>query len=294
MARILMTGGTGLLGSKFVAEYAQHHDLHLIVRVLPKALLRSVTYHVIDLASQWGGAALPAKVDAVMHLAQAREMRGFPESAPTLMSVNTASTLHLLDYARRAGARCFVLTSSGGLYQQQSFPLRESNPIGICEGPLAFYFQTKRSAEELAASYRDMMNIIVFRPFFIYGPDQWPSMLVSRLISSVRQHLPVTLKGEGGAVLNPVYVADAARALGYAIELDESELINLAGPEATSIREMALEIGVQLGVEPLFERQDGVPESYLADISRLVALIGRPVVNFARGLELMLSAGKPG
>ena len=63
-----------------------------------------------------------------------------------MFAVNVASTSGLLDYARRAGARAFVLASTGGVYDYHPDPIRESEQD---PRPTTFYFRSKRAAELL-------------------------------------------------------------------------------------------------------------------------------------------------
>src|SRR4030042_288576 len=116
-------------------------------------------------------AGLPKSIDAVIHLAQSEHFREFPMHAESIFKVNTASTLRLLEYARQAQVKIFVLASSGGIYGHGDEGFREDQPIEA-KDDLGFYLGTKLCAEIIAENYSSFMNIVILRFFFIYGPRQ--------------------------------------------------------------------------------------------------------------------------
>lgn len=280
MPDILVTGATGLLGSRLVADLATDHDVVAIARRPPAdgagAGVRWITH---DLRSPSLPSGLPAKIDVVVHLAQAREFREFPSRATDIFAVNVASTALLADWACRAGARSLVLASTGGLYRPGADPCREDEPVGGPEVP-SFYAASKLAAEMLVRAYATEMTVTVLRPFFIYGRGQENSMLLPRLVGSVRTGTPVRLDGPYGMRFNPVHVSDAARAVSAAVASDESGVVNIAGPEVLTLRAAVEVLGERLGKEPCFDvRHDVVPNDFVADISTMSARLGRPTTR---------------
>lgn len=288
--RIVITGANGLLGRKVLAAWRGQHTVHAVVRQMLETPELGVRYHCLDLAAPWTAAALPSAIDVVVHLAQARRMRDFPVAAPEIFAVNAQATAMLLDYARAAGARMFVLASTGGLYGASASPLDETMPVAFAEGVLAYYFRTKYCAELMVTAYAAQMNTVILRPFFMYGSGQDESMLIPRLIAAVRAGKPVLLHGEDGMRLNPLYVADAVQALTAALTVTGQSLVNIAGPETVTLRQVATCIGELLGINPNFQIQDTPPPHLVADISRMRAILATPRTNFSAGIAQMLDS----
>jgi UDP-glucose 4-epimerase len=288
VGKILLTGAAGLLGARAVATLCGRHEIHAIVRKRPADQLTDVVYHELDLSMRWSAAALPAKVDAVCHLAQSGHMRDFPEHASDIFMVNLAATASLLDYARRAGASHFVLASTGGLYGVSEAVITEDTPLNPPGGELGYYFETKRCAERLAAAYVNALNVIVLRPFFMYGPAQHADMLIPRLITHVRAGRPITLRGHSGTRLNPIYVDDAVAVLDSSLRLDGHQVVNVAGPQVTSIREIAERIAGLLGVDPVFQLETGKPDHIVSNIARMKEIVRRDLVDVHSGIATML------
>lgn len=291
MARILVTGATGLIGSHLIRCFGPDDVVFALSR--SGATPGAAQTIPIDLALPWSIEDLPPDVDAVVHLAQSERYRDFPHSAENVFTVNTLSTVKLLDYARKTGVRRFVLASSGGVYGSGRESFTESTTIPAT-GDLGFYIGTRLCSELLSDSYRDYMNVICLRFFFAYGPGQRAQMLVPRLIDSVRSGRAVRLSGVNGLRLNPIYVDDAVESVRRALMLDGSHKLNVAGPHVHSLRAIVNRIGQLLDLTPVFEiGQPEAPEQDLvADISRMGELLWTPRVSFDDGAATMLDPNR--
>jgi nucleoside-diphosphate-sugar epimerase len=283
--RIFVTGASGFIGSHLVAALADTHQVFAAARHRPAAASPGVTWIEHDFAAAAQPTGWPAAIDAVVHLAQSRHYRSFPEQARDIYSVGLDATMRLLDWARTAGARKFVLASTGGLYGAGPRPFREQDPVAIGPGPLAFYFTVKRLSEMLAEQYASFFAVTILRVFFAYGPGQAPGMLMARLIESVRSGEPVRLHGKDGIRLNPVHVADAVRVIARCLDAAVDGVVNVAGPEVVSLRETAVQIGAALDRTPRFVNEPGAALDLVADIDRLCRELVPPVVGLREGLR---------
>jgi nucleoside-diphosphate-sugar epimerase len=274
MADVLVTGATGLLGGAVVRLLADRHRVTAMSR-RPDGE-PGVHWVTHDLAQSSLPRDLPSHVDAVVHLAQSRQFRDFPGGAPDVFAVNVAGTAQLLQWALAAGATTFVLASTGGVYDAGPHPHREDEATTLPGAP-SFYASSKLAAELLARSYGSQMTVCVLRPFFIYGPGQDRGMLLPRLAHSLRTGAVISIDGADGMRFNPVHVSDAAQAVGAALDLQESGVINVAGPEILSLREAVNLLAAHAGVKPnLHIRGDPAPTDFIGDTARMEALLVPP------------------
>ncbi|HEY8159959.1 MAG TPA: NAD(P)-dependent oxidoreductase [Methylobacter sp.] len=285
---IVVTGANGLLGRNAIEELSKRHEIHAVVRAIPDSPVSGVSYHIVDLASDWDWGSLPKKTDAVFHLAQSKRMREFPEQALDIYQVNLGATAKLLDYARSAGAAHFVFTSTGGLYGAGAQAFGESSPLCSPEGVLKYYFDTKYCGEILAKNYADFMGVVILRPFFIYGPGQNSTMLVPRLINSVRKRQLISINGETGIRINPIYVSDAVIALEATLGLQGQHTINIAGPEIVTLRRLVEAIGEAMHIKPIFNFSAGEPQDVVADINLMSQLLTVPVTRVVSGINRLI------
>lgn len=266
---VLITGINGLLGRHLANSLLDKGCIiHGTSRGSIQAPQSSINYLNIDFVSDWSLEDLPKKCDVVIHLAQSARFRDFPNSALDVFKVNIESTARLLDYARQAGVQKFIYASSGGVYGNDSQPFKENAPI-VPLGKLGYYLGSKACGEILVQSYASVFDVVVVRPFFMYGPRQKRSMLIPRIFDSVANGRPITLQGDSGIRINPIHVNDAAYAVAAAIDLSESTTLNIAGPDVLSIRDISEGIGRYLDVKPVYEEQPGEPNDLIADISAM-------------------------
>mgnify|MGYP005810863559 CR=1 FL=1 len=284
--KILITGASGLIGSHLVRTFRAGEEVYAVSR---SGNLPEVKTVDVDLAAEWSIDDLPRDIDVVVHLAQSEHYREFPERAEDIFAVNTLSTLKLLDYARSTGVKQFVLASTGGVYGSGADSFSEEKTIAA-KGELGFYVGTRLCSEILSECYQTLMNVVCLRFFFVYGPGQRKNMLIPRLIDSVRNGKPVQLHGENGLSINPAYVGDAVAAVRRAMVIEGSHKLNVAGPEALSLRTIADIIGEEVGRPPVFEvNPSDDNRDLLGDTERMRSALHVPEVRFRDGLRLLLS-----
>jgi UDP-glucose 4-epimerase len=283
--RVLVTGATGLIGSRLVRTLAgQGVEVVALARApdrLPAHPLVKVLEHDLERPLD---APLPS-VDAVVHLAHHARVE-VPEHARLLYRLNAMSTQELLEGARRVGVARFVYASTGGVYGFGDRPFDEDDaPRGR-----GLYTLSKRHAEELVAAYGDYLEGVVVRPFFPFGPGQ-QGRLVARIADRVSAGEPVPLHVDARPRINPVYVDDAVRAFAAVVGVaSPPPVLNVAGDDVVDIRQLSEQIGRALGREPAFEWSDEEADGDLvARNERLRMLLDSPLVSLETGLERTFS-----
>ena len=285
MRHVLVTGANGLLGRSVCNQLISRNNLVTAV-THNKSLLNPNKQNllILDLASNWEQKWLPRKVDAIICLAQSSRFREFPSKALDVFNVNVASTALLLDYAKQVGAKKFIYASSGGVYGNGSQAFNENAAI-ISAGQLGYYLGSKACGEILVRSYASLFQVTIIRPFFVYGPGQKRTMLIPRLMDSVASKKPISLQGSKGILINPVHVDDASAAVVSALDTRESATYNIAGPDVLSIRQISEAMGQHLGIEPTFQKAEGIPNDLIADISLMKMQLWEPKLKLLESLS---------
>jgi nucleoside-diphosphate-sugar epimerase len=136
-----------------------------------------------------------------------------------------------------------------------------------------------------------IMNLVIARLFFPYGPGQ-SGRLIPGLAAGIQAGRPVRLNNaEGSPRINPIFIADVVDALAGLIERAFSGVINLAGPDTLTIRELAESIGRHLGKSVDFDMGDRPPFDILGDNTRLHALMpDLKMTGIDQGLSQFLKA----
>lgn len=276
----LVIGAGGFLGQHLCRML--RHDAALIPTSSDAALAARQGWLHLDVTAPDTLHALPPRVHSVVYLAQSPHYKNFPARAAHIWEVNVQGVLRLLEYAREAGARHFVLASSGSVYAPSVQDMREDAPLvqGV-EGN--FYIRSKIASELLLNAYSTFFSTACLRFFTLYGPGLGKNMLMTRMVHAVQEGLPIQLGGDDGLIFNPVYVEDAVRAVVSALSLKGNHTVNVAGPEVVTLGQVCRAIGEAVGREPNVVRE-GTGQRMVADISAMRALLCTSDVELRTGL----------
>lgn len=234
---------------------------------------------------------IPPGTDCVIYLSQSPFYRQMPEMASHLWGVNVVSAIKAAELARHAGTLHFIYASTGNVYSFSFSPLREDDPVRRND----WYALSKVHAEEVLALYGKDMAVSIARIFGVYGPGQ-TDKLVPNLIRSVRSGVPVKLapsigndQDGGGLKISLCYIDDALDIFSGMLGRPGAGIVNVAGPEVLSIRDIAQSIGAGLGMENKFEVSDQ-PRTFdlIADTTKLINLFSLTFTPFAEGIRRTL------
>ena len=282
---VLITGANGLLGHELCKSMISFgFNVIALNHINTKKNVKGVNYRIIDFTSHHWIDDLPSQLDCIIHLAQSSNFRDFPQSALDVFKVNIDSTAHLLDYGRKVGVKQFIYASSGGVYGNGVNPFNENAPL-VPFKQLGFYLGSKACSEILVQSYASIFNVIILRPFFMYGPGQNRNMLIPRLMDSVSNGKPIVLQGENGILINPIHVKDASSAVLAAMSVQDSSTFNIAGPDILSIRQICEGMGEFLGKKPCFEFQTEKSNDLIGDISEMRNYLHNPSIHLLEVLD---------
>ncbi|WP_076858896.1 NAD-dependent epimerase/dehydratase family protein [Bradyrhizobium mercantei] len=284
--RILLTGGTGFVGSALARRLvADGHELFCVCR--PEASIAYGTKVAWDGTGQIEAGTFPKAVDAVIHAAQSRNYRHFPGDSREMFAVNVGMTMLLLDWAAQSAVKQFCLISSGAVYEPFGGALHEDSALA----PTGFLGASKLASEVIAKPFSNLLGLSILRLFFPYGPSQH-GRLIPELIRRVRQGSPVQIAGDaGGLRLTPTFVDDVVEVILASITSSWTGTLNVATPESLSIRQIASCIGRELGIEPKFEITNaGAAVDMTPDLNRLAARFDLSrFTRFDEGVRRMLA-----
>ena len=307
MARILVTGGVGFIGSHIAEHLLGRGDEVTVLDnfndFYDPALKRENARHLTgarvvegDIRDEGLVSRLFAEGDfeAVVHLAAMAGVR--PSLADPLLyqDVNVRGTMILLEELKERPQTRFVFASSSSVYgSNEKVPFAEADDI---HRPVSPYAATKRAGELLCYTYHHLYGIptTCLRFFTVYGPRQRPEMAIAKFTHKILDGEPIPFFGDGTTRRDYTYVDDivdgAVRALdrcaGY-------EVFNLGESETTSLSELVGLIGEVCGVEPVLERlpmQPGDVTITYADVTKAKERLGyRPTTPVREGLERFVS-----
>lgn len=260
-ARILVTGGAGLIGSTIVDQLVQGADVDVVVldnfvrgrrRNLADALAGGRVELIDgDIRDQETVAKAMAGVDVVFHQAAIRITQCFEEPRLAL-EVLVDGTFNVVEAAAAAGVSKVVAASSASIYG-----LADEFPTPETQHPYdnrTFYGAAKAFNEGLLRSFTDMVGLphVALRYFNVYGPRMdifgaYTEVLV-RWMERIEAGQPPLILGDGSQTMDFVYVGDVARANVLAAAADVSDTaFNIASGTESSLYDLATSLSRVMG-----------------------------------------------
>lgn len=230
MARYLVTGGAGFIGSHLVdALISDGHSVSVFDDLSTGKLdnlPRGIELVTADVTDQEAVRRALTDMDGCFHLAAIASVECGSGEWLRRHRVNLAGTIAIFTEALRAQKQQgrpvpVVYASSAAVYGNlDADPVQED----AVPRPISAYGVDKLACElhaEVAANLYDLQTVGL-RFFNIYGPRQEPnspySGVISKFCRQILQGAPVEIHGDGNQVRDFVYVQDAVAALQQAMD----------------------------------------------------------------------------
>jgi nucleoside-diphosphate-sugar epimerase len=275
-SRILVTGAKGFLGSHIVRL---GRGMGLDIVAAHRGLKEEVSVH-LDVCS--ADSVLTALRDAspsiIIHCA-AYGLNYAQQDLWQALAVNVDGTLVLLETAKRCGVRRFVHVGTCFEYGSYDVPIREDFALK----PTGIYGATKAAASVLMQERARAldMELLIVRPFSIWGPGDAPYHLIPQVIAACVNHVPLDLS-PCQVVRDYMYVEEVAdRILRLAMldgRADQQRVVNVGSGQGRLLRTFISELAKELGGERLMNF-GAIPyrptemQALVADTSRLKATV---------------------
>lgn len=306
-ARVLITGGAGLVGSHLADLLVERRVAEVVVlddlsRGRPEnlALARSrghVTLVTEDIRNVAAVRTAMRGIDLVFHQAALRAAH-CDEQPRAAVEILIDGTFNILDAAALAGVQKVVAASTAFVYGEADYvPMDERHPFNN----RTLYGACKIASEQLLRVFQEMHGLpyVALRYFHVYGPrmDVYGSHTESVIqwLEQIAMGQRPVIFGDGGQSLDFVYVADVARANLLAMESAVSgEICNVATGHNTSLRELATLLLQLLGCNDLTsvhqgERRPDPVRRCQGDVRKAQELLGFGAqVGLREGLQALI------
>jgi len=312
VSRILVTGGSGFIGSGLVKALV--HGGHA-VRVLddnsrgrPRRLVdveKDIEFIAGDIRDAGAVERAARGTDEVHHLAFVNGTEFFYSMPELVLDVGVRGMINVIDACRKNNVGTLVLASSSEVYQTPpQVPTAEDAPLSIPDplNPRYSYGGGKLISELMAINYgrKFFERVLIFRPHNVYGPDMGFEHVIPQF--ALRLHklaqarasgkLRLEIQGSGSETRSFCYIDDlVAGVLAMRDKGEHLGIYHVGTMDEVSIADLAKRVAKAAGREielvpgPL---QAGGTPRRCPDISKLAGLGYKPRVPLDAGLKTTL------
>jgi len=250
MARILITGGAGFIGSHLCERFLAEGDevicmdnfltgtpdnvAHLFAERRFTFIQQDVTTYIY----------VKGPLDAILHFASPASPVDYLELPIQTLKVGSLGTHKALGLAKAKGARLLLASTSEVYGDPLVHPQPESywgnvNPVG----PRGVYDEAKRFAEALTMAYHRSheLDTRIARIFNTYGPRMRPhdGRVVSNFIVQALKGDQLTVYGDGSQTRSFCYVDDLVEGIVRLFDRGGPEPTNIGNPDEFTVRQLA-------------------------------------------------------
>ncbi len=233
--KILVTGGSGFLGSHVADALSDHGHAVAIFDIQKSPYLRAGQEMIVgDILDQELLERIVAGKDVVYHFAGIADIDECAERPVDTAKNNILGTVILLEACRKAGIRRFIFASSSYVYSDSGF----------------FYRSSKQACESFIENYAELYGLkyTCVRYGSLYGDRADERNSIYRLIKQAIQDGKITYGGTGEEIREYIHVRDAARISVRILDHEfENQHIILTGFEKMIYRDLLEMIKEMLG-----------------------------------------------
>ncbi len=312
MSKILVTGGSGFIGSGLVKAFVRAgHTVRVLddnSRGRPRRLKevdKDIEFIVGDIRDANAVERAAQGMDEVHHLAFVNGTEFFYSMPELVLDVGVRGMVTVIDACRKHNVGTLLLASSSEVYQTPpKVPTAEDAPLSIPDplNPRYSYGGGKLISELMAINYgrKFFERVLIFRPHNVYGPDMGFEHVIPqfalRLHKLSRNQLSGTLRfeiqGSGQETRSFCFIDDlVAGVLAMREKGEHLGIYHVGTMDEVAIAELARRIARVAGREiELFSAPlaAGGTARRCPDISKLAKLGYKPRVPLDEGLKTTL------
>ncbi|MHA2003029.1 MAG: NAD-dependent epimerase/dehydratase family protein [Candidatus Thorarchaeota archaeon] len=276
MARALVTGGAGFLGSHLVDRLLKDHDV-IVLDDLSTGVMKNLQQHEGSvkflfvkgsITSDNDLSRVMSEVDIVYHFAAQADVR-LSTAQPLLdFGINVQGSLQLFEAMRVNDVTRVVFASSGGTVYGDSaiLPTPESTPLV----PISNYGAAKCAVEMYLSSYASLYGFdsVSLRLANIIGPRLTHGVIFDFYEKLKRNPNRLEVLGDGSQEKSYIYVSDAIEAtISLAEKMTSGHTpVNVGSGERLKVKQIAELVIEELAVEDVEIHYTGTERGWSGDV----------------------------
>ncbi len=281
--KILLTGGLGFIGKKFLQKYYEKYELIIIAKQDKRisSSIRNKSKIIIGsiLEKDTIKNIILIKPDIIIHLGALTGLKNCQENKDEAYNVNVNGTKNIIDACIKSNSKLIFISTRevyGEIKNTESKEEDELNPMNV-------YGKTKKIAEELIenAGNKHDLSYMILRPTNVYGPSGLSG--INNIIIRAIEKQKLQING-GNQILNFLFIDDLIEIIHYiAIAQNQPvKILNIGSNDTCSLNDfikiLSRVLGYNLEIEytkkPNFES-----EFFKPDLKKMFKLLSNKTMT---------------
>ncbi|MBI2564753.1 NAD-dependent epimerase/dehydratase family protein [Candidatus Woesearchaeota archaeon] len=225
MKKILVTGGTGLIGKKVVELLSKKNKVFVITRTQTSVNKNGIMYINADLSNAEAIKLAVSGKDIIVHIGGV-----IKDSRKNIFRTNIEGTKNIVNACIKNNVKRIVFISSDAVFQGHKNIYSESKRIGELE-------------------IKKIKDNCILRSTIVYGKENKTNL--GKVIELIKNYPAITIPGKGNNKIQPIHVNDVAKYISIAVEKNIQGTYILAGGEVITFNEFIDEVCKFLGIKRL-------------------------------------------
>ena len=246
MAKILVTGGAGFIGSHLVKRLVDEGhevvamDILLRGNKIDAEIMKAIDFYKSDIKDLDEVLDLSEGCDYIFHFAAVLGVDVVADNPVETMDTEVIGMQNVVEAAIQHGVKKVIYASTSGIYGHSA--ISDNVRENIIVDPRTSYAIAKRYNEiYLAAQHEEKgLNSVSLRFFNVYGANQDNRMVIPRFIEQAKAGEPITVFGNGKQTRDFTFIDDTIDAcITLMTQVDGCEIFNIANEHEYTILELA-------------------------------------------------------
>ena len=238
--KILITGGTGFIGSHLTQFLKKDNDI--TIYDVKKPIEKDVKFILGDILDEQKILQSFQDFDAIIHLAATVGVKNTETNPVLTLNTNILGTKNILEACKKHNIKKMIFASSSEIYgEPRKVPIDETQtPI-----PITTYGISKLASEEYLKSYAKTcgFNYSILRFFNVVGPKQSSRFVLPEFIKNALNNKPLGIHGNGLQIRAFCHIADICQGIEKSICKGDGEIFNIGNDlEPITIENLAKKV----------------------------------------------------
>ncbi len=296
---ILVTGGSGFLGSHLVERLVQARNNVVVIDDLSsgrmvnlKKVIDQIEFIKADLRDREFVMNIVKDVDLVYHLGANASVPRSVQDPVYDFECNSLGTFNVLEACRRADVDRVVYASSAAVYGEPEYtPIDENHPLH----PISPYGASKLAGEKMGFAYHKVygLRFLALRIFNVYGTRQKKYVMYDFIRKLIKKPRSLKVLGNGEQTRTFCYISDAIDTF-LLVARQTHGVFNVGGNLPIKIKDLAELFVSKLSPHTLIQYTGtswrGDIQTLVPDISKTEKLGFKPTITLDQGIEKLIAS----